>query len=62
MAYYASVEASRCKEGEKNNQINVIICWLQHCICAEDVHRSAPQTDWDSKQLLQVQGTLSGQV
>lgn len=44
MAYYTSAEASTRKEGEKNNQINITICGFS-CICAENVHRSASQTD-----------------
>lgn len=59
--YYTSVEDSRCKEGENNNNQVSIIARFSHT-CAADAHRSAFQADWDSKQLLQLEGMLSGQI
>lgn len=58
--YYTSVEESRCQEGENNNQVSIIVRFNH--TCAADAHRSAFQVDWDSKQLLQLEGMLSGQI
>lgn len=59
--YYTSVEDSRCKEGENNNNQVSIIARFSHT-CAANARRSAFQVDWDSKQLLQLEGLLSGQI